>query len=491
MKPEGMLCVIPSRVGVGEEFTLKVKVLGPVRPIPCECAWNTRKPRLRGPFNLNVERGIQYLDNCLPEWTGRLVVSGGDALEGPKGLTFDGMSQGVFPGDTRPIKAFGGFRWTRPGFHFLTVSDAASGTEAWANAALVTEGPPAERIYWGDPHWQTFFSDGIRCPEELYAFARDEGFLDFGAISDHMEAVTDRQWDYFVAVTNDCNEPGRFATLVGQEWTKHNPGHRNVYYRGDAGPVLRSNDPRYDSLDKLWAALDALERNGIPCLAIPHHTANKIMGVDWSAGWNPRYEKAVEIYSVWGSSECHADCGNTRPLRHCDGEVHGRHVVDALKMGYRLGFVGGGDIHDGRPGDDMHTNGSHPAHDEIYPQGFTAASMRALTRADLFDALRDRRTYATTRSRIYLEASDITEGNARRLAVRAASEQGIRHVIVVRNGEESERLTPADDPRVVEASVGLDGMAADEFCYVRVLTEGSEMAWSSPVWGAKQKAPAL
>ena len=58
--------------------------------------------------------------------------------------------------------------------------------EAWSNPIRATETAPAERIFWGDPHWQTFFSDGIRCPEELYAFARDEAFLDFGAITDHM-----------------------------------------------------------------------------------------------------------------------------------------------------------------------------------------------------------------------------------------------------------------------------------------------------------------
>ena len=66
-----------------------------------------------------------------------------------------------------------------------------------------------------------------------------EAFLDFGAISDHMEAITDRQWDYFQAVSNDYNEPERFATLIGQEWTNHNPGHRNIYYRGNRGPGER------------------------------------------------------------------------------------------------------------------------------------------------------------------------------------------------------------------------------------------------------------
>ena len=70
MNPESMLCVIPSRVGVGEEFELRIKLTGPPRAIPSAAQWNTPKPALRGPFNLNVERRIQYLDNCLPEWQG-------------------------------------------------------------------------------------------------------------------------------------------------------------------------------------------------------------------------------------------------------------------------------------------------------------------------------------------------------------------------------------------------------------------------------------
>ena len=53
-----------------------------------------------------------------------------------------------------------------------------------------------------------------------------------------MEAVTERQWEYFQAVTNDYNEPGRFVTLIGQEWTNHKPGHRNIYFRGAGGSGL-------------------------------------------------------------------------------------------------------------------------------------------------------------------------------------------------------------------------------------------------------------
>ena len=487
--PSGIICVIPSTLTVGEAFPIKVRVLGPVHKIDSSGAWNTRKPALASPFNLNVQRGIQYMDNCLPDWTGALRVDGAGALEGAERLAFDGLAQGVFPGDKRPIKVFPGFRWTQPGFQFVRLVHTVSGVETWSNPVFVSAAPPRERLYWGDPHWQTYFSDGIRCPEELYAFARNEAFLDFGAISDHMEAVTDRQWDYFQAVTNDFNEAGRFVTLQGQEWTNHNPkvgapGHRNIYYRGQGGPALRSTDPECDTLEKLWRKLDGL--TAIDCLAIPHHSANTVMGVDWAQGWNPKYEKAVEIHSVWGNSEKSAANGNPMPLQTKDlkGEMAGRHVVDALKLGYRFGFVGGGDIHDGRPGDDLH-NFSYPPRDwKSAPQGFTAVRVPALTREHVFDAIAGHRTYATTKRRIYLDTGISGTGATLALRVAAASEEGIDHVAVVRNGDDVQALTPEGDPRILDvAAHPIEALGPREFCYLRVLTRQGHMAWSSPFWG--------
>ncbi len=110
MNPLNMLVVVPSRLGVGESFSIKVKLRGQVREIPCSNAFNTVKPGLQGPFNLNIQRGIQYMDDCLQEWAGRLEVQCAN-LEGPGTLVFDGSDQGAFPGDKRPIKTFQGFRW--------------------------------------------------------------------------------------------------------------------------------------------------------------------------------------------------------------------------------------------------------------------------------------------------------------------------------------------------------------------------------------------
>lgn len=155
--------------------------------------------------------------------------------------------------------------------------------------------------------------------------------------------------------------------------------------RGDHCPILRSNDEDCNSLAKLWAKLDAFGR---PAVAIPHHSANVVMGVDWDQGWNPTYEKAIEMVSVWGSSEKPESEGNTRPIRAAKGEMPGRHVRDALERGFRFGFVGGGDVHDGRPGLALHML-SYPKVDEgPYPQGRTAAWVPRLSREAVFDAIR-------------------------------------------------------------------------------------------------------
>jgi hypothetical protein len=468
---------------VGEEFSVKIKLLGDPIEVGCRGQWNTVKPALRGPFNVNVERNIRYLDNALPEWNGRLAVGGDPALRGPTRLEFDGKRQGVFKGDTRPIRSFGGFSWSEPGFHFLEIVDESSGNSYWSNPVLVSDGEPSTRIYWGDPHWQSFFSDGIRCPEEMYSFARDEAFLDFGSMSDHVEALTDCQWRYFTDVTNTYNSPGVFATLVALEWTHHEAGHRNVYYRGDNGPALRCTDPDCDTLAKLWRRLD-----GIEAVTIPHHTANREMGADWSLGWNPRLEKAVEIYSCWGNSECPRERGNTRPIRFLGGEVAGQHVVDALKAGFRFGFVGGGDIHDGRPGDELTVFNSAPGYDQTRPQGFTAAFAEALTREDIYDSIKHRRTYAATKSRIYLDVAVDKSPRGCRVRIRAASEDGLEEAVLIRDGEEASRAVPQDDRRVIRAELETEDLGVDQFLYVRARTAKDDYAWSSPTWGPAKRA---
>ncbi|MBU0607180.1 MAG: CehA/McbA family metallohydrolase [Armatimonadetes bacterium] len=322
-------------------------------------------------------------------------------------------------------------------------------------------------------HSQTFLSDGLRSPEELYAFARQEAFLDVFALADHTEMITPRQWEYMVGVTNDCNDPGRFVTLVGLEWTNSRLGHRNLHFPGDSAPFVRCNDPAFDDLEKLYRA--ARQEGAI---VVPHHSANVTMGVDWSLGHDPEVERLVEIYSVWGNSERLATAGNHQPITVLGGEKPGQHVQDALARGYRYGFMGGGDIHDGRPGDELHNRQVQPQdYHDLYRQGIAGIWAKSLTREDVFDALWNRRVFATTNVRTIVR---FTVGEARDLHLDVHGALPLTRVEIVRNSEDIVTLAPEGQDFSYE---GQDAPRDGTDCYyARVTHEGGEMAWSSPVW---------
>ncbi len=478
LKITGVEVVAPSLVEVGEEFSIGVKVL--TDPFFAKGQCYGPSPAVDGRFNLSP-RGITYMDNVPPEWRGELVLEGGLGYAGPGTYSFADTT-GPYPGDKRPIARISGLNYSTGGSKVITARDPATGASGISNPLLVCEEAPEERLYWGDIHSQTFFTDGLRSPEELYHFARDEAFLDIFALADHSEWLTDRQWEYFVGVTNDFNQPHEFVTLVGLEWSSHRLGHRNIYYPGEWGPILRSTDPVDGELPAIYAKARA--EGG---LIIPHHSANVAMGVDWTLGHDPEVERLVEIYSVWGNSERPEADGNTRPIRVIGGEKAGQHVVDALALGRRFGIIGGGDIHDGRPGDELHAFQRDPdIYPKLYGQGLMGVWARELTRESVFEAMRNRHVYATTNVRLILRfsidghrmGSEVEAQDDMEFSIEAVSEVEISHVDLVRNGR---------DYRVYEPSAkefqSVSRVSHPAGCYyVRVTRIDGEMAWSSPIW---------
>jgi hypothetical protein len=93
------------------------------------------------------------------------------------------------------------------------------------------------------------------------------------------------------------------------------------------------------------------------------------------------------------------------------------------------------------------------------------------------------RSYATTNSRIFLTAEINSKDSSFELDLKTASEDGILKACVVINGKDEKELYPADDVRIIECKIPLELSRAD-YCYIRVLTQKGDMAWSSPVWGA-------
>ena len=110
---------------------------------------------------------------------------------------------------------------------------------------------------------------------------------------------------------------------------------------------------------------------------MPHHPKS-MGGADWSFR-NDRYQRLVEICSKWDIAE----------------ESGPRSVQTALAMGHRLGFVGGTDSHYG-----LANQGSYHVNDG---NGLACVVAPKLTRAAIWQALYDRRCYATTGDRILLD----------------------------------------------------------------------------------------
>jgi len=348
---------------------------------------------------------------------------------------------------------------------------------AESNPLLVEADGP--RILWGDLHGHSNYSDGTGEPEDFLRYARDVAGLDVVALTDHDHwgmlflDENPEMWEHIKELNRTFLDPGRFVTVLGFEWTNWIHGHRHVLYFEDDGPVLSSIDPDYETPRQLW---DGLE--GHHALTFAHHSAGGPIATDWSFAPDPRFEPVTEVASVHGSSEA-ADS----PLGIYD-PLAGNHVRDALGMGYRLGFIGSGDGHDGHPGLAAIAGGGRG--------GLAALLSEELTREGVHGALMARQCYASNGPRIVLRcalgghrmgssipAGELASDGPTALYFRVIACAPIDHVDVVRNADVVQRVDGEkawDFASVVE----LDGLEAGDFVYVRAVQVDLGTAWSSP-----------
>lgn len=395
----------------------------------------------------------------------------------------------ILPGIFQPDEEL---RFGEPGHWLLRVTDPTGRFAPNGLPVACHSVAPELRILWGDIHGHTVLSDGLRSPEAYYAWGRDVARLDFCALSEHSWAIDDAKWDRIRELTHQFHEPNRFVVFTAFEWnqgdarpapSRGRPNHRNVYFF-DPDEDLSPFRPRLSSTpdpSALWALLE-----GRRAITIPHHTGlpwETHYGTDWSFH-DPHFQRLVEIFSDWGSSECPE---TTYPLPE---RAPGNFVQDALARGYHLGFVGGSDTHDSRPGLNAVPRQGHP----YAWTGLTAVLAPSLTREALWTALWNRRCYATSGGRrILLEVemdghpmgsiiASSPPDEERRLVVSVLGTDNLARVIVVKNNrvvhEEPVHSWHARFEWVDPEPPGPE----EDFYYVRVEQEDEAMAWSSPIW---------
>ena len=262
-------------------------------------------------------------------------------------------------------------------------TDKRTGLSADSNPIRVVAKVSGRGAFWADFHGQSEETIGTGTVDEYFSYARDRACVDIAGHQGNDFQITDDFWDQINRTTAAFNEPGRFVTFPGYEWSGNTPlgGDRNVFHATEGGPIYRSSlalVPRGSSRFPVAGTVSELLRRLVPGESFLFaHVGGRYAD---SARHRDGLELAFEIHSAWGTFEWF--------------------VEEALDKGYKVGICANSDGHKGRPG------ASYPGASRFGSYGgLTCLLAPSLTRAAILEALRKRHFFATTGNRPLLDVS--------------------------------------------------------------------------------------
>ena len=359
-----------------------------------------------------------------------------------------------------------------------------------------------KNLYWGLLHGESIRFDAAENIEAALRYFRDEKSLQFFSTSnfESAEETSNEIWKSVSTQVTEFNEEMRFTTFLGFQWSGDDPeeGVRHMLYAKDNKAILRKKDIKSNVLKKIYKSHHPKELLSIPCFSMGKGFVTPFTQFD------PDFERVVEIYNAWGSSECSAKEGNLRPITSQDKkgvfETEKGSVRHALNQNCRFGFVAGGL-------DDRGIYAPFYESDQVqYSPGLTGIFAIEQTREALFTALYNRCCYATTGQRIILSysiAGALMGGELntkakpgllynRHISGFAAGTAEISEITIFRNGHPLHTFHPKtphfdfvyDDAEPLTKALLTSPGEKPPFAYyyIRVIQKDGHIAWGSPIW---------
>lgn len=405
--------------------------------------------------------------------------------------------------------------FNEPGLYRLKLRNLLT-KEIFYSAPIYCFLEEGDQMFWGLLHGESERYDTSSNIESALRSFRDDLALQFFATSsDELEANTSSDnWKLISNMVAEFNEEERFVTMLGFQWEGEpsSEGVRHFVYPKDNKPILRKKDAKSSALKKIYKSHSPKEFLSIPCL-----TMAKGHSYDFS-NYNPDFERVVEIYNAFGSSECSAKKGNTRPIKgeakKGISETDEGSIQAALNKGCRFGFVAGG----------LDNRGTYKEFGEAnqvqYSPGLTAILAPEYSRDAVFQALYNRRCYATTGARILVYFNIAMKPMGSELSTKTkpglaynrhihgfvAGVDNLSEITIFKNGRVLQTFKgegnyfklEMDDPEPIEKDVLKSAIDDQTFVYyyLRAIQLDGHIAWSSPIWidvvaeekkGAKKK----
>jgi hypothetical protein len=327
-----------------------------------------------------------------------------------------------------------------------------------------TSGALAYTAYVADLHAHTFFSDGIGTPSEAYTYARDVANIDVLALTEHTHMMSATTFNNLLSIANSFTQDGVFVALGAQEFGNLNDFNHMAIY-----DVLYRNPNPTDALLGTYQFIK--QQGGFAQFNHP----NPAYGTNFNdLAFYPEYVN--QMTSIEIRNGLRAD--NYEPQ-----------YIQALNNGWRVGPSANQDNHEGHWGDQQNPGAGL----RIY---LTAILANSLTRADILDALRQRRFFAEEIAppddRMHLEfyangaimGQEITTGPNLLLTGTATSLNGTSLF---------NYFDLFEDGVIIYSKIGIGtsislslqkGLADGEhhYYFIRAHQVDGDYAWSSPIW---------